>query len=260
MGDIMKIIKCKKMSNGRYKVELDNGKDMIIYEDVIVKNELLGKEIDASLLLAIDKQNSFAEIYNMAVKYIGIRLRSVKEIKEYLKKKNITVKEQEEIITRLKEVVLLNDHAFAKAFINDKLHLTNYGFVKIKNTLLQHDINEEVIDDIIKDVDIDYDSRIKMIIQKQIKHNKSKSKFVLRNKIYNHLITLGYENSDILKNLDLSDTDDDNQLEKEYEKLYRKLSNKYQGKELANQLKRKLYQKGFDYSKVDDYIVNKNES
>jgi len=62
MGDIMKITKVKKMSSGKYKVEFDNNKEMIIYEDVIVENELLGKEIDASLLLKIDKQNNFAEI------------------------------------------------------------------------------------------------------------------------------------------------------------------------------------------------------
>ena len=51
MGDIMNIEKYKKLSNGKYRVMLDNGTIMDIYEDVIVKNNLLyKKEIDVSLL------------------------------------------------------------------------------------------------------------------------------------------------------------------------------------------------------------------
>ena len=33
----MKIIKYKKMSKGRYKVFLDNNKEIILYEDIILK-------------------------------------------------------------------------------------------------------------------------------------------------------------------------------------------------------------------------------
>jgi len=253
----MKIIKCKKLANSRYKVELDNGQELTIYEDVIVNRELLGKELDASLLLEIHQENRFADFYNKAIKYIGIRLRSEKEMRDYLKKKEISNSDVETIIFRLKEVGLLNDYAFARAYLHDKLALTNYGFLKIKNTLLQHDIEEGIIDSVLGEVEIDYDERIQKIIAKQIKHYGKQSKMMIRNKVYHHLLTLGYETSDILRNLDLNSVDEESQLEQEYQKLYRKYSLKYHDQELRMLLKRKLYQKGFSYSMIDSFLSMK---
>ena len=38
---ILKIEKYKKMINGKYKLFLDNGHEVILYEEVILKYELL---------------------------------------------------------------------------------------------------------------------------------------------------------------------------------------------------------------------------
>ncbi len=257
VGDAMKIIKCKKISGDKYKVDLDNGQQLTIYEDVIVNRELLGKDLDASLLMQIQQDNQFADFYNKAIRYIGIRLRSEKEMRDYLNKKGLFEKDIQVILMRLKEVGLLDDRMFAKAYIHDKLSLTNQGFLKIKNTLLQHEIDEGVIDSLLQEVEIDYDERIRKIIAKQLKHNVGTSKMVLRNKLYHQLISLGYEPGDILRNLDLNHIDEKGRLEKEYQKLYRKYASKYEGEAFYSFLKRKLYQKGFAYAAVDQFLLEK---
>ena len=43
----MKILKYKKGSKGKYKVYLDNGLELQLYEDVILKYELLLKKESA---------------------------------------------------------------------------------------------------------------------------------------------------------------------------------------------------------------------
>ena len=43
-------------------------------------------------------------------------------------------------------------------------------------------------------------------------------------------------------------------IKKEYEKLFNKLSRKYKDKELYSQIKNKLYQKGFSYDEINNYI------
>ena len=54
----MKIIKYKKGSKGLYKVELDDGRSLALYEDVILKfNLLLTKEVLESELDDIEKYN-----------------------------------------------------------------------------------------------------------------------------------------------------------------------------------------------------------
>ena len=86
----MKIIKYEKKGNNTYKIYLENNQTINLYEDVIIKNNLLyKKEIDEFLLEKLDIDNNKEDIYNKCVKYISVRIRSINEIKEYLKRKEI---------------------------------------------------------------------------------------------------------------------------------------------------------------------------
>ena len=78
----MKIEKYKKIKEDLYRVLLDNGEIIDIYEDVILANNLLYKsEIDQNLLDKINIENNYQLAYNISVKYIMVRLRSINEIK-----------------------------------------------------------------------------------------------------------------------------------------------------------------------------------
>ena len=78
----MKIIKYKKTSKDKYKLFLDNNESITLFEDVIVNNNLLlSKEIDKNTLDDLIKQNNDMYVYNIAIKYISIKMRSTKEIK-----------------------------------------------------------------------------------------------------------------------------------------------------------------------------------
>ena len=71
---------------------------------------------------------------------------------------------------------------------------------------------------------------------------------VLRKKIYNDLIMMGYDTHLINKVLDEIDfSNDKDMVKKEYDKLYKRLSRKYSDKELEYKIKEKLYQKGLYY-------------
>ena len=77
----MKINKFKKVGTNKYKIYFDND-ILTVYEDVILKYNLLyKKDIDDDLLHEINKDNFKASIYDTAIKYISIRMRSVKELR-----------------------------------------------------------------------------------------------------------------------------------------------------------------------------------
>ena len=121
----MKILKYEKKSNNNYKIYLDNDKVITINEDVILKYKLLyKKEIDEFLLDEILQDNNNYDIYNKCVKYIGVRLRSTNEIKEFMQRKNVDNNLIEETIQKLTKNKLLDDEIFTKAFIKDKLNFT----------------------------------------------------------------------------------------------------------------------------------------
>lgn len=197
----MKIIKYKKGSNGKYKLLLEDGTTIDTYEDVILNNNLLyKKEIDNNLYNVIINDNMYEEAYNKSVSYIEVRLRSTNEIKVYLKNKKYSEEVINSTINRLLKNNILNDEVFTRAFINDKLNFTTMGPYKIELELKKHYIDTNIINTYINNIDEDilYEKIDKLII-KFIKTNKKHKGFMLKNKIYNNLLNLGYKSSMILE-------------------------------------------------------------
>lgn len=201
----MKVIKYEKKGNGNYLVYFDNGEKIKLNEEIILKYKLLyKKDIDEFLLKDILQDNNNYDIYNTCVKYIGVRLRSINEIREYMKKKNVSVELIQETIDRLIKNKLLDDELFTKAFVSDKLHFTTMGPYRIELELKKHNINDTVINKYINTIDKDFlTEKINKQIGKLIKSNHGKSN--LRNRIYNNLINLGYSSEFILDNLNKYD-------------------------------------------------------
>ena len=55
----MKILKFKKQSKDKYKLYFDDNSEITLYEDVIIKNNLLiTKQIDKKLLDDLEKENN----------------------------------------------------------------------------------------------------------------------------------------------------------------------------------------------------------
>lgn len=198
---VIKIIKYKKENNGKYKLLLEDGSTIDTYEDVILKNNLLyKKDIDDSLYDIIMNDNVYEEAYSKSINYIGIRLRSINEMKVYLKSKKYSEEVINIIIERLIKNNLLNDTIFTQAFINDKLNFTTMGPYKIELELKKHNIDNNIISKCISTIDEDiiYE-KINKLITKFIKSNKKYKGFMLKNKIYTNLINLGYSSSMILE-------------------------------------------------------------
>ena len=104
----MKIDKYEKIGNSKYRLYLDNGEVIDTYDEVILKEELLlKKSIDSLLYSRLLSETKLMEGYNSCVKYITIRIRSIKEIENYLLKKNYPEEDINEIINKLVKNKLL---------------------------------------------------------------------------------------------------------------------------------------------------------
>ena len=134
------------MPRGRYKVTTSSG-EITLYEDVIIKNNfLLKKEIDLPLLEKILDENTYYEAYDLSLSYIETKLRTEKEISDYLEKKGFNYDVIKHAINKLKEIGLLNEKSYIEAYTNDKVNLSSYGPFKIKRDLLNLGLKEENID------------------------------------------------------------------------------------------------------------------
>ncbi len=240
----MKIIKYNKINGNKYEVYLENNEKIKLYEDVILKEELLlKKEIDdISKILVI---NSQYEIYDVSLKYLNHHVISIKGMKDYLLKKNYVEEDINNTIDKLIKNGYLNDSYFAKCYINDKINLTNDGPLKIIKYLEDNNIEREVYSEILDKDDEIWSSRIKKYLEKQVKLNK-KSSYYFKNKMMVNLINLGYEKemiNSLLNNITIDNQEELKNIEKE--KIRKKLEKKYSGNELERKIKEKLYQRGF---------------
>lgn len=248
----MKILKYRKLKSGKYQVELDNNQKLELYEDTILNYDLLlKKEIEEEQLDGILKYNDKFDAYYCALKYLNVRARSKKEIKDYLKKKDYDENTISETISKLESQGYLNDLSFAKMFLTNKLITTSNGPLKIRRELLQHELSNEdiniVLEDYTNEIQIE---KIRKQVNRIIKSNRNKGNIYLKRKLYNELNNEGFKPSLIETELNNIELDDDSDLaKKEYDKLYKKLSRKYSGQELEFKINQKLYQKGFHYEK-----------
>lgn len=196
----MRIEKYELTKKNTYNVYLSNGEVLELNGKVITDNELLiKKDIDNELYDKLKRDNTICMLMDTSVKYIDRRLRSINELRDYLKNKEEDTIIIEEVIDKLINYKYLDDDRFTKAFIKDKLNFTNWGDYKIKNELKRLGVNEEIIYNNISNIDDNiYYERINKIIDKDISINKKYSGIKLKNKIYNHLLTLGYSKEKVI--------------------------------------------------------------
>lgn len=243
----MKIEKYIKDKSNKYKIIID-GETFILYDDIIVKYSLIMKDsISEAELATILADNERMKSYYDSIKYINRKLRSEKEIREYLLKRDVSNYIIEETITKLKENNFLNEDNYLKAYINDQINLTNNGPKKITTNLLHLGFSSETINASLSKISSSiWNEKIKKYIEKKINTNHKSSKYMLKMKITNDLINLGFIKEDIIDILNKYDIIDKDIYNLEYEKAKRQLEKKWSGKELDRKIKERLFRKGFN--------------
>jgi regulatory protein len=242
----MKIQEYRYLGNSKYKVIINNN-EYILYEDIILKYDLLLKNINEKDLTKFLEENKKYEAYYVALKYIKTKLRTKKEIEEYLSKKDYNDLDIDYTVARLTQEKYLDEKTYAKSYISDAINLKNIGPNKIVMELTNLGIDKNIIlEELTIFTNYLEKEKIYKYIDKNIKNNHNKSSYILKNKIKQNLINLGYDLTIINKCLSEYNINDNEIYQKELAKAKNKLSKKYTGKELEYKIKEYMYRKGFN--------------
>ena len=107
---LLKILNYKKSGKGKYIISFDDGRKISLYEDVILKyNLLLKKEVLDSELDEINKMNFEYDVYYIALNSISNRIKSIYELKTYLIKRSYPDELIEKAIDKLIKQGYLDD-------------------------------------------------------------------------------------------------------------------------------------------------------
>ena len=161
------------------------------------------------------------------------------------------------MLENLKEVGLINDRNFAKAYTNDKINLSLDGPEKIVKNLKHMHIQDDYINEAISNIDEEIvKSHIDKIITKKAKANTKDTITMLKQKILNYLVNQGYSKEQAMLNLE-SYSFPKKDLTDEMEKIYQKQIKK-KDKNFKQKLKAKLYSKGFTIEEINRFIESKS--
>ncbi len=240
----MKIQKFKKVGKNKYKVLFDN-EELTLYEDIILKYDLLiSKEITLDILDDIIKENNNYEAYNSALNYIEVKMRNRKELYDYLNRKGYDDDLINETIKKIDKLGLLDDKAYIKAYINDKVNLTLDGPYKIRKNLLDLDFNESDINDYLNTFNKSiWKAKLEKLVNKKKNLMKTKSYYMFMQKMKNDLYNMGYESymiDDCLQNINY----ESDALENDFKKA----SKKY--KDDNTKIVNYLLRKGYSYEEI----------
>ncbi len=244
----MYVEKYKKKKNNQYTVTFSNHKQMDLYEEVILKYELLlKKEIDAQKLLDIISYNQECDVYYTALKYLKVKPRSKKEVHDFLVKKEFPPASLEKAILKLEKQGYIHDLNYANSYLNNQLITTSRGPNKIAYELEKKGISSEIISQVLlsyrEEIELE---KIRKLVTQMIRRNRNKSTLFLKRKIEQDLLYQGFHKKNIEQVLsEVSFQSDQAIYQREYDRLYQRLKNKYQGDTLEYQIKQRLYQKGF---------------
>lgn len=103
------------------------------------------KKITPALHPNQNNSEEFKKAQSYSLRLLAIRLRTEKEIKNKLEDKSFSKETIEHLVSKLKEVKLLNDEIFTKLWVESRKNLKNKSNFIIKQELKIKGVSEEII-------------------------------------------------------------------------------------------------------------------
>ena len=186
-------LEVQKNNPERINLYLDDKFYCGISVELVIKNHLkVGLEITKDSLDELVLEDEKGKALSKAVKYISSNLKTTRQIRDYLKKKDYNPNTIEYVIDKLKEYSYLDDEAYCKAFISTYSH--KYGKLKIISTLKSRGVSDKTIDNVFSE-EINLKDSIESVANKYLKNKERNSETYL--KLSRFLYSRGYEFDDI---------------------------------------------------------------
>lgn len=137
----------------------------------------------------------FETYRNISYRYLSIRNRSEKEMKDYLLKRNASPEIIDQVITLLKEQKFLNDVAFARSWIRSRALLKPKGRSVLKMELKQKGVAAEIIETVLTESSEDTPDELtqaKQLIAKRMGKFSGRPRQEIYNKVGSFLARRGF--------------------------------------------------------------------
>lgn len=143
----------------------------------------------------MDLPEQFEKYLARTYRYLGVRNRSEKEIRDYLNKKKAPQEVIEQIIKRLYEYKFLNDEAFARSWVRSRARSRPRGRRLLEIELKQKGIEKDLIEKVLNEENEEIPDELtqaKNLIGKRIEKLRDAPRQEIYNKVGAFLARRGY--------------------------------------------------------------------
>lgn len=244
---------------GRYNVFLDGEYAFPVGESTLIDFRLMkGMELtDAQVTLIKNKENT-NKAYGDAVNYLSYELRTEKEIKDYLYKKEYTTPTIMDVMDKLKDLNYLDDAAYAQSFINTQLRISANGPRIIEQKMFKKGVPEDIIKQKMSEIDPDIllENATEFAKKQARKTNHASFKqqmIKLRQSLYSKGFSSDITN-EAIDSLDIEKDEDEEQ--ENLKKMINKVRHRYAN---TSKLITYLMGKGFSYSAIKQALEDEDQ-
>lgn len=258
-------ITTQKKSKNRYNIFLSNGQDeaygFSVDESILIEYRLRKHlELDDAMIATLVQKDTLHKSYTQTINFLSYRMRTKKEIRDYLVKKEVDSEHITQIIDRLTKEKLLDDKEFAEMFVRTRINTSSKGPMIIKKELIEKGVSASIADEAVEHYP--YEAQFEKVtkwIEKKLNQGKKDSFRKQVQQLQATLMQKGFT-QDVIKDAlaEIADEKDEDAewdaLISQGEKLLRKHEAKLEGRALNNKVKEALYRKGFQLDQINRFL------
>ncbi|MFS0645977.1 recombination regulator RecX [Siminovitchia sp. 179-K 8D1 HS] len=258
-------ISTQKRYTARYNIFLDEQYAFSVDEDVLIRYQLKkGKHVTDLEIVQIQHADEIRKAFNAALHFLSFRMRSEKEIRDHLKKKEWDDSIIDAVLHELRKQKLTDDLEFAKAYVRTCMNMGRKGPAVIKKELMEKGVNEPFLETAL--MEYTQEQQIKDAIalgNKFAKRNKKLSERMLRQKVEYTLSARGFPFGIIQAAIDGIDigkgeAEEWEAIIREANKAKRRFAN-FSGSAYEQKMKQALFRKGFAIDLINRFLDEDTE-
>ena len=161
-------IKQQKKDKSRYSVYIDGEYAFsLIMEDILYFGLKIGEDISDSVYDYITETTLYIKAQDSALKYLGYRMRTEKEIEDRLISEDYGEEVRQKVMDFLKKYNYVNDREYCEKYIRETMKLRPKGSYLIKTELKNRGVAEEVKEEDLRRAGIDEISVAEQLLEKK---------------------------------------------------------------------------------------------
>jgi len=166
-----------------FGIDLDN----LVISHIKIGTELTDEEVKRMIFKA-----DFQKNLDKVLRFVTTRPRSLKEIKDYFRRKKIDVSIHQSLLEKLKHLELLDDVKFAKWWVSQRLAFKKISLRLLKLELGKKGIDRNIIDPVLQDSPIDEEKMARELLETKAYKWENLDPKVAKQKKFQYLAGKGF--------------------------------------------------------------------